>query len=103
MNLVALIPLAIVAASDPKPPVMPLSFKVDVSFVDPDGTQAYTWYYDHINQREAKVFTRPQTITSIYHYHNVEGCDDDNRCCTAYTFGKSQSCFAVNDVGPCII
>jgi hypothetical protein len=35
---------------------------------------------------EAKVYTRPMQVTSVYHYHNQTKCEDQNACCTAYTW-----------------
>jgi hypothetical protein len=80
----------------PHPPVMPRSFQVQVLDQSSDGTQSYMWFYDYANQREAKVFSTPNGLeTSIYIYHNVSGCENDNECLTAYNFGPHLKCTGV--------
>jgi hypothetical protein len=81
----------------PQPPVMPISFHVQVLDQSSDGNTAYQWFYDYANQREKKIFTTDNGLqTTIYLYHNVTGCEEHNGCLTEYNFSPKMQCTGVN-------
>jgi hypothetical protein len=79
------------------PPVMPLSFQVDVELNQTgERPQTFVWSFDYINQVEKKVYTNNQKQTSIYRYRGGDACEN-NTCCTAYTFGPAMKCVDAMD------
>jgi hypothetical protein len=54
-------------------------------------------YYDFATQREAKVWSSPKAVTSIWHYHGGPNCTLDD-CATIYNIDPSEihPCSVVN-------
>ena len=75
------------------PPLLPKSFQVDV-FQQAYMNARYTWKFDFVHKREAKLFTT--NVTTVNIYHDVPDCDKHNGCCTTYNFGQSSPCHGFN-------
>ena len=56
--------------ASPKPPTLAIDFQMHVVSKSSDGVEEYDWYHSATTGQEAKVWSKPSVLTSIYHYHN---------------------------------